>query len=58
MLALFVDEHQWRLSLYRAQNLFFEVLEAHRKSDLPSEAREALRRLGRRLRFSEAMLKP
>ena len=58
MLALFLDEHQWRLSLYRAQNLFFEVLEAHRKSDLPSEAQEALRRLGRRLRFSEAMLKP
>ena len=58
MLALFVDEHQWHLSLYQAQNLYFEVLESHRKSALPPEARDALHRLGRRLRFSEAMLNP
>ena len=58
MLALFVDEHQWHLSLYQAQNLYFEVLESHRKSALPPETRDALHRLGRRLRFSEAMLNP
>jgi len=57
MLALFVDEHQWHLSLYQAQNLYFEVLEAHRKSALPPKAWDALHRLGRRLRFSEAMLR-
>ncbi|MDO4786513.1 MAG: DUF3536 domain-containing protein [Fretibacterium sp.] len=56
LLALFIDEHQWRLSLYQAQNLYYETLKRHRTS-LDPRARDALHRLGRRLRFSETMLR-
>ena len=57
LLALFLDEFSWRLSLYQAQNLYHEILTRHRPSTLVPEQKEVLRGLGRRLRFSETMLK-
>ena len=58
VLDLFMDEHQWRLSLYQAQNLYYEILKTHRDSFfLSPELKEALYGLGRRLKFSDSLLK-
>ena len=57
LLALFLDEFSWRLSLYQAQNLYHEILTRHRPSAASPELKDALYRLGSRLRFSETMLK-
>ncbi len=57
LLDLFLDEHPWRLSLYRAQNLYHALLTAPRQSAPSPELKDALHRLGRRLRFSEGMMK-
>ena len=57
LLTLFLDEFSWRLSLYQAQNLYHEILTRHRPPAASPELKEALYRLGLRLRFSETMLK-
>ena len=58
VLALFLDEFKWHISLYEAQNLCYVTWNRlRREQPRGPELREAFRKLGRTLRFSDEILK-
>ena len=58
MVRMFQEGFQWRLSLYDAQNLYYEMLRRWRGELCAAPAlREAVFALGRQLQFSEEFLK-
>ncbi len=60
LMTLFSGKFQWHLSLYEAQNLYYELLkknDAKKLKQEPEKLRNALYKLGRALKFSDEMLK-
>ena len=58
LIALFSEKFEWHLSLYDSQNLYYELLKRY-GSKLKNESpklREALRKLGHALKFSDELL--
>ena len=60
LLALFNEKFEWHLSLYDAQNLYYELRKRYMKTvkNEPQKLREALRKLGHALKFSDELLPP
>ncbi|MBQ7562160.1 MAG: DUF3536 domain-containing protein [Synergistaceae bacterium] len=59
LIKLFSEKFDWHLSLYDAQNLYYELLKQQRPiiKTQPEPLRNALYELGRSLRFSDEFLK-
>ena len=58
LIALFSEKFEWHLSLYDSQNLYYELIKRYGKK-LRNESpalREALRKLGHALKFSDELL--
>ena len=58
LIELFSEKFEWHLSLYDAQNLYYELRKRYLKTirNEPQELREALRKLGHLLKFSDELL--
>lgn len=58
LIELFSEKFEWHLSLYDAQNLYYELRKRYAKgiAKEPQELREALHRLGHALKFSDELL--
>ena len=58
LIALFSEKFEWHLSLYDSQNLYHELIKHYGKKlkDEPQKLREALRKLGHALKFSDELL--
>ncbi|MBR2208090.1 MAG: DUF3536 domain-containing protein [Synergistaceae bacterium] len=58
LIALFSEKFEWHLSLYDSQNLYHELIKRYGKKlkDEPQKLREALRKLGHALKFSDELL--
>ena len=59
LIKLFSEKFNWHLSLYDAQNLYYELLKQQNPilKTQPEPLRKALYELGRSLRFSDEFLK-
>ena len=58
LISLFSQKFEWHLSLYDSQNLYYELIKRYGKKlkNEPPKLREALRKLGQALKFSEELL--
>ena len=58
LIALFSEKFEWHLSLYDSQNLYQELIKRYDKKlkNEPQKLREALRKLGHALKFSDELL--
>jgi len=58
LIALFSEKFEWHLSLYDSQNLYYELIKRYGKKlrEESPQLREALRTLGKALKFSDELL--